>query len=400
MAICFYFLWAVPEFFRNVSFLFWYLVIINLFLRTATTIFFVPYVALGFEICTDYFERSKLQGVRVGFNMALNLIGPAMAWAIFFKDRVGEESTSVESNFVNMGTTFSIAMLIFVFMIVFSTKKYAKDSRKNLGIVGNDLSHLYKDLKDTILDRHPRTIFIFILIAGIGFVFVACLQMYIYVYFMKFSSMQKSFVHGSGMIGAGAGALVSSLLVRVFDKKATVCMGAILSIICNLSLAFIFSTGLLPTDLVYDLSDKASFLVGYSVPVSMICFTILQALYWSGWGIMLSVSSSMMADVSEVNMHKTGVTKDGSYAAMFSFVIKAATSLGILLSGFCLSWVGFISGSETQSPEAINGLAMITFIGGAAISIMSIIAIAKYSINKEYMEKIKSVMPNQLLIED
>ncbi len=32
----------------------------NLLLRTGLTMFFIPYMALGFEMCTDYQRRSLL----------------------------------------------------------------------------------------------------------------------------------------------------------------------------------------------------------------------------------------------------------------------------------------------------------------------------------------------------
>ena len=87
MVTVFFFIWYVPAPFKsNLTLLFWYLVALNLLLRTSYTIFVVPYTALGFEICEDYAGRSKLQGIRNGLNMAANLFGPAMAWMIFFKN--------------------------------------------------------------------------------------------------------------------------------------------------------------------------------------------------------------------------------------------------------------------------------------------------------------------------
>jgi GPH family glycoside/pentoside/hexuronide:cation symporter len=49
------FLWYVPAVFRaDTQLLFWYLVGINLIQRTAITVFYIPFTALGFEMCTDY----------------------------------------------------------------------------------------------------------------------------------------------------------------------------------------------------------------------------------------------------------------------------------------------------------------------------------------------------------
>ena len=103
MAVGCYLICAVPEVFRgSPGWTFWYLVTINLILRTGLTMFFIPYMALGFEICSDYQGRSRLQAVRVIFNMLINFAGPAMAWTVFFRDQGGIQGTTVASNHRNM----------------------------------------------------------------------------------------------------------------------------------------------------------------------------------------------------------------------------------------------------------------------------------------------------------
>jgi GPH family glycoside/pentoside/hexuronide:cation symporter len=52
------FLWYVPGVFKaDTNLLFWYLVGINLVQRTAITVMYILYTALGFEMCTDYREE-------------------------------------------------------------------------------------------------------------------------------------------------------------------------------------------------------------------------------------------------------------------------------------------------------------------------------------------------------
>ena len=77
MALCFYLIWTVPDFSRGSQMgIFWYLVAMNLLLRTGLTMFFIPYMALGFEMCDDYQGRSRLQGIRQIFNMAAKQTQP------------------------------------------------------------------------------------------------------------------------------------------------------------------------------------------------------------------------------------------------------------------------------------------------------------------------------------
>ena len=85
MAAGSYLIWAVPASVGAGQLaLFWYLVVVNLILRTGVSLFYIPYMALGFEMCADYQGRSRLQSIRQILNMAANLAGPALAWSFFF----------------------------------------------------------------------------------------------------------------------------------------------------------------------------------------------------------------------------------------------------------------------------------------------------------------------------
>jgi len=86
LAVSFFLLWALPEKFSTAAAIFWCVLLINLVVRTAVTVFVVPYTALGFEICPDYENRSRLQGVRYFINQVTNLVFGAFAWSLFFRD--------------------------------------------------------------------------------------------------------------------------------------------------------------------------------------------------------------------------------------------------------------------------------------------------------------------------
>ena len=148
MLISFFFIWYVPSFFKadlvvgsttisGMTMLFGYLVTMNLVLRTAYTIFVVPYTALGFEICTDYNGRSKIQGIRMALNMTANLLGPAMAWFIFFPNNKGAlKDTQIAQNYIDMGTVFTIAGAVFLFLMLFFMARHIKDSREDTSCHG------------------------------------------------------------------------------------------------------------------------------------------------------------------------------------------------------------------------------------------------------------------------
>jgi GPH family glycoside/pentoside/hexuronide:cation symporter len=381
MAVCFYFIWAVPAPLRGHAMpLFWYLVIMNLLLRTGLTMFFIPYVALGFEMEGDYEGRSKLQAVRQVLNMAANFAGPALAWSIFYKDTVGADSvkvpgTAVPQNFIHMGAAFSLATVVFVLLVLWLTRHWMEDTR---GKIQQEDSarreNFWRDMKNIILDPNPRWVFVFIFFVCVGMVLVSALQMYVYVYFMKFEPYQKSIAHGSTMIGMALGAAISPWLARRLDKKGAVLLGGILSVACNGILACIFLTGWVPV----------------GTQTALWLFVAFHASYWFGNGIMLPVATAMIADVAELHRARTGVNKDGGYSAVFSLAMRLAISFSLIVAGWTLSGIGFVEDAThtTQTSEVIWRLGAATLIAGPLVYIASLVAISRYPLTREIIDKL------------
>jgi GPH family glycoside/pentoside/hexuronide:cation symporter len=388
MAVCSYLIWTVPDFCRGSQMgIFWYLVGMNLLLRTGLTMFFIPYMALGFEMCTDYQGRSRLQGIRQIFNMAANFAGPAMAWVFFFGGKGNTQATAIEANYHHMGATFAGATAVFVVLVCILTFRWREDTSHAPRASDHGwFREFFLEMKTILADPNPRWVFAFIFIVCVGMVIVSSLQMFVYDDFMGFPAWQKSIAHGSTMIGMALGALVSMGLTRRFDKKGAVLLGGAISITGNLMLAALFLTGIIKPDSTLTLG-------GVTFPLALILFVIFHASYWFGNGIMLPVSTAMMADVSEVRRLKSGEVKDGGYSSVFSLAMRMAISFSLIVAGWCLSGIGYQVPKDgeavTQTPEAIWKLGMVTFVIGAAICLVSLLAIRLYPITRERMEALR-----------
>jgi GPH family glycoside/pentoside/hexuronide:cation symporter len=378
------FLWYVPDVFKSsAQTLFWYLLVINLLQRTAITVFWIPYTALGFEICTDYGGRVKLQGIKLAMNMIANVLGPGLAWSIFFSNNEPVRATSVEANYLHMGVSFAVVSLACILFVVVVTRKYIKDSR-HIETEGNSIKGFLQDMKEIVSDSYPRYVFVFITVVMVGIALVSSFQMYLYEHFMRFNGIEKSLAHGGSMVGCGAGALVASFLTRKLDKKGAIIFGGLLSVGCNFLLAVLFLSGVL-------IPGQSAILFSWTIPYPFIVFAVFASLYWLGNGILFPVSTSMMADISEIHEIKTGMNKDGAYAAVFSFAQKCAISLGMLISGYGLTLIGFEPGIEVvQSQETLWRLCALTLLAGPCVSLISLALIRLYPVNKELLERLRS----------
>ena len=202
---------------------------------------------------------------------------------------------------------------------------------------------------------------------------------------MQFSAWQKFVVHGGTMIGMAAGAFCSIRLNQRFDKKQTIALGGVISIFGNLMLVALFLTGAVKR-------------AGIDGSTAMILFGFFHAIYWFGNGVMLPISNAMLADVSEIRRHRTQVACEGSYSAVFSLAMRMAISLGLLISGGCLSAAGYQAASRDrssiQTPHAIWNLAMVAFLVSAGICLIALAAIWRHPISRQRMAAMRDQWSN------
>jgi len=387
LAVAFFFLWFVPDFFIRGNLLFWYLLTINLIVRTAVTVFIVPYMALGFEVCPDYDDRCRLQGVRYFVSQVVNFAGGAMAWPIFFRDQIIDGSpmdgTKIAGNYPNMGIALAIATAMMIVYCVYTMRRYAIDNRTGPK-THNDMMSFLVDFKETISDRYALYVFGFIGIAQLGMLVVSQVQMFTYVDFMKFTHWDKTCAHGAGMLCFALGALFQAYLVRRTDKKPAAYVGVGFCVLGNTMLLILFIGGLLPPQM-------KMLLGGINIPVSVLAFAVFQGMWWGGCGMLVPLATSMIADISEINQRRTGgQLKDGSYAAVFSFILKAAMGIGMLFNGYLMDWLGYVSGASAQAPEVIRRIAILTFVSGPVIILLALPIMVLYPINRQFMANIKA----------
>ncbi|QHI69825.1 MFS transporter [Tichowtungia aerotolerans] len=383
LATSFFLLWILPGKFTEASAIFWCILLINLVVRTAVTVFVVPYTALGFEMCPDYVDRSRLQGVRFFLNQMVNLVFGAGAWSMFFRDRIAEDGsridgTQIQGNYLVMGGVLAVVSFIAIISCVLATRRYAANSR-SMSMEGNTLKAFFRDMAGIFTDRLAWYVFGFFGVAQLAMLLVSQIQMFTYVHYMQFADNEKTCVHGTGMVAFALGSICLSRLVARFDKKAAGYIGMIISLSGGLALFAVFSTGLLAPQTLWG-----------DVPIATVLFALFQGMWWGGCGILVPLALSMIADISAINRHRTGAAKDGSYSAVFSFFLKAATSFGLLITGWLVTWAGIVSGAEHQTVEAARNVSVMTFLSGPALVVLSFFILRKYPVDRAYMEKLHS----------
>ena len=85
----------------------------------------------------------------------------------------------------------------------------------------------------------------------------------------------------------------------------------------------------------------------------MLLNTFLIGAGYAGLWLMIP---SMQADVIDLDELKTGERREGSYSAVFSWVLKLSFCVGYLLSGPLLEWTGFDAGEFDVNRKVVNAI--------------------------------------------
>ncbi len=353
MSVCFVMLWYVPSMFRTSQMAtFGYLLGANIALRTALTMFVVPYLALGFELASDPEDRSRLQSVRWVFNMTANLFGPALAWLIFFPKSAQPGATlgaemREPANYQSMALTFAVAVLVLSAILIAASWRARRSST---GDQTTDHFGFIRTYRTVLSDRVTLAILGALLVFVISMVLVSSIQTYVYVHYMLFDSWEKALVAGSGMVGAALGSLAGPLLIARSSKIGALLVGCLIGIFAQVLSAALFLTGW----------------VSLGSTTALVAFIALQGLYWGASGVVLPVTTSLMGDAAQAASCRFAQPLDGAYSGSFSLVWRVGTSISLLVSGLILAAIGVHGTAAALSDVVATRLAASLFAMGSA----------------------------------
>ncbi|MEZ5457755.1 MAG: MFS transporter [Steroidobacteraceae bacterium] len=101
------------------------------------------------------------------------------------------------------------------------------------------------------------------------------------------------------------------------------------------------------------------------------------------------LANSMLTDTIDLDARRSGMRREGIYAAMYSFVEKTAGAFGPLLVGWMLQWVGFqrdLPRDAVQEPQVLFGILMGVSVLPAALAVLSMITLAFYKLDQDTLD--------------
>ena len=291
----------------------------------------MPYQSLLMEMTPDYNERTRVTEMRGYFQTLAGLLNGWMWWIsllpVFFLP-TGEESALNGMRYLSLGIS-AIILLLGVIPAIFVKERYYEKVRQHQQKVS-----LIKSFRET-LSNGP-----FLILCG----FIVCFLLGTAIYDSYGRYVGTYYVLGAdwsvAAIFAGYGTFVYTAFSLLFIPAFRWLSEQIGKPKC---LA-------ISTALVLFSASTTWWTFTPDYPYLMLLNTVFIGAGYAGLWLMVS---SMQADVVDFDELKTGERREGSFAAIFSWILKFAFCIGFLLSGPLLELTGFDSALEAAQPESV-----------------------------------------------
>lgn len=372
MGIAYIFMWQLyPE--SGVDYNFAYFMVWSFIFYLGLTIFSVPYVAMGYEMSTDFHERTHIMAVAQFIGQWAWVIAPWF-WVILYEPE-WFESADAGARELSIWVAIGCTLLAIVPAIFVKSKSTVDDtslmpiSRKN---ISSNLGEIWSGFVDAFSIKQFRKLCIATFFIFNSFNTIAAFSFFIILYYL-FNGVSADMGNWAALHGS-VGALVTTFLVipiitlisKKLGKKKTFLISQGISIIGYILFWFLF------------------------VPGKPYMFLFALPFFSFGIGGLFTLMMSMTADICDLDELNTGKRREGIFGAIYWWMVKFGFAIAGLLSGVIMAWVGFTQGAPTQTDEAMTGMRLFyTFfpIGGTLIAIY---AMWDYDLTEEKANEIRA----------
>ena len=376
-AICvgtvFALMWQLPAG-HSEMFYFWFFLAGSILFYLFYTVFATPWVALGYELTSDYHERTRLMAV-MNFMGQFAWISLPWFYAIMENDRLFSDS-------VEGARTLAIIIGVFVAVVgimpaIFLRERFVsqddkKEEKSNLltGLKTNVLA-FFKGLVITLKQREflklcAGTFFLFN-----GIMLVGAFSSYITIFYVSGgdTDMGAKYMGIFGTINTAStlGAIVVvTWISSKLGKRRTFMIATFVTLLGSLLKWFCYD-------------PMAPWKVLLPAPLMAV-----------GMGGLFTLMGSMIADVCDMDELQTGERREGMFGSIYWWMVKLGMALAFGMSGYLLNATGFdVEMGGAQTSHTFLLMRIFDVIIPATAAGLSIWAVASFKITEERSYEIR-----------
>jgi GPH family glycoside/pentoside/hexuronide:cation symporter len=311
--------------------------------RTASSVYRVPYFALGAELSRDYDERTRITGLRGVLGVLASMATAALSFVLFFPNRDAGDPKLNYDGYPAMGLAFGAAMTVFALATTYGTRSWAHVGAAAPAARPAPSRHFAAASLDCLRNRSFRVLFatssLFFLSVSIN----ATLSIHFFTYYVdvtdsKALSALKVAFYLAGLIGVFFWVRASSRL----QKHRLYLMGTLSAGLVMLAVYFLMGEG---------------HLLGKGHVTALIVFNALVGFFAS---TLWFVPAALVADVVDEDELATGERREGSFFGLYSFGQQLAGGLALVLTGVLVDgFAGLVPGQAEQSAQTVQRIGLL-----------------------------------------
>lgn len=324
-----------------------------LLFRLSLTIVLIPHFALGAELSPDYDERTSIMGFNRGFwiiGLLLGVFIPVMLLNSFPGDK--------RAAFNLMGLGMGLFITFSVLVTFFGTRENPELWQK-----AEKIDYL-KGLKALFSNKPYVIIQISYLLYHTAAAIPNTLLVYFAIQWMKITESQVLMAIPFYLVLAMASVPVWVKIAKETNKKAA------------FAGSLFFSTA-------------AAVLCLLIPPGGSIYLYVFMGIAGIGYGGMMTVPSSILADVIDLDELRTGDRREGLYFGTWDFIRKLCSNLGKWAPMMGLAMLGYSAARPVQTEELRTGVRLMFTLGPAAIYLIAGLVMMTFPMGREEHGRIR-----------
>jgi GPH family glycoside/pentoside/hexuronide:cation symporter len=415
--ILFILMWQLDE---NASqtYNFWYVMILQILFLVGNTMFATPLVGLGYEMTSDYNERTRLMSLANSMGQIAWMIVPWLYVIIPDVNTFDNPAQGVRTMAIIVGSVCIVFGILPAFFCRGIDSAHMGNRQViNFKTLSSNMKELFKGIKQVSKNRPFMKLCGATFLVFNGFQLVAAFSVFIIVFYMNQGSWEQAgtwpawFNTLNAIITAFIVIPIISKMATKWGKRNAFLISTALSIVgyilkwwgFNIELNDSFNQTGLGQSMTSGVASIFEFLNPYLESAGMSWFSIdaSNGIPWLiflpipffafGMGGLFTLMMSMTADVCDLDELENGMPrKEGTFGAIYWWMVKLGQAIAIILSGVILKIVGFDQNITNQAAETMTSLRIADILVPAATAALAMLVMWKYSLNEERAREIKA----------
>ena len=355
---------------NSLIFNFWYFLVWNIIFFLGMTIFSVPYVAMGYEMSSDYHERTRLMAVAQWIGQWAWVIAPWF-WIVLY-DPSWFESATEGARTLSIWVGLICMGLAIVPAVLCRSDDNSHEEKEAIGSLSDTFRDLWRGVLITLANKPFQKVCIATFCIFNAFNTVAGFAFFIIVYYMNQGDPVQA-GNWPALFGSVSAICTCFLVIPIINWMAQ-------------------KFGKLKT---FTITQTLS-LAGYSMfwwsfsPENPYLMFVPIPLYVFGIGGLFTLMMSMTADICDMDELETGERREGLFGAIYWWMVKFGAAFAGLLSGLILASVGFDQSITIQSDSTLAGLRAAFILVPVTGTIIGILVMRSYALDESSVNEIRA----------